>query len=600
MADLFKSPSNIFRWKNIKSYLVRSQYNELLKLVTREYFTNQYTNPGELPRFLNTERCLTLVRSGENCNCEVQISASRISKPASNDSEDESAAEKFEKLRKEMTATENTAKNAASQMNIDSQKLDFKWQNFQASKTSLVIQPVQEDELEKLARVIEEKRDVKAVYDAVVSAISTASTTPFGKALKALQKPIEDFEKSFSDALNARGAFQNAAANFDKNLREAQLNVEVAMEQLNIATSNCKVSPTTDNEKKKRDAEIDLNDKKRILFQVNEQYQLPTTEDCLDAETDYFCLPHFTYKRKQEVKVNTTKPDFLKSETQGLTVGAVYWLYNYERMGIFKILGVLLDDYNYKGQYTISGNRIDNKGLTNPYSTLIDLISTLNRLGISSNLRDRISTYQRVLGITIGNNLGIESERNIGLMQTFATLNNYMLQYYADKRLATAIQTGGTSRSSVATQTSIKDTLTLFQQQLEPFQYGRNQINTFLGIATVHATLCLLYMLRKEIGIPDQYEAPDEFVQAAYEILVLKRTAMINEKNRFVLYDNCASYGYRLFTDFELLNVDEFDISSDTNSTFNQFLDDSESKVEGLRNALASLPEGADFLDKMQ
>lgn len=580
MADLFKAPPYIYRWKDIKSFLVRSQYNELLKLVTNEYFTNQYPDPTNLPRFLNTERCLTLVRPGDNCNCEVHIGANRtsIAAPAN-----------VKRLRQAKMVAENTANNADSQLSIDSQKLDFEWANFQASKMSLAIQPAQETELEKLAKAIQEKKEVKIVYDAIVLAINAGSATPFGKALKALHKPIEDFEKSFSDAMTARSASLNAAAAFDKNLREAQLNVTVATQELNIAASNYRVSPTTDNEKKKRDAEIDLNDKKRILLATNEQYRLPTTEDCLDAETDYFCLPHFLYNRKQEI---TPTLDLLKFQTHGLTVGAVYWLYNYERMGVFKILGVLLDDYNYKGQYTISGNRIDNKGLANRYSVLMDLISTLHRVGISSNLRDRVSTYQRVLGMTIDNNLSIESERNIGLMPTFATLNTYMLQYYADKRLATAIQTGGISRSSVATQTSIKDTLTLFQQQLEPFQYGRNQINTFLGIATVHATLCLLYMLRKEIGIPDQYEAADEFVQSAYEILVLKRTAMINEKNRFVLYDNCASYGYQLFTDFEMLNVAELNISSDPNSTFNRFLDDSESKVEGLKNALGSLPEG--------
>ena len=102
--------------------------------------------------------------------------------------------------------------------------------------------------------------------------------------------------------------------------------------------------------------------------------------------------------------------------------------------------------------------------------------------------------------------------------------------------------------------------MNLLKQQFEPLEYGRNQMNTFFGIATVHATLCLVNMLRKEIGIPDQYESPEEFIPAAYDILVSKRALTLNETNRFIVHDNCASYGYRLLTDIETADLREFSI----------------------------------------
>ena len=281
----------------------------------------------------------------------------------------------------------------------------------------------------------------------------------------------------------------------------------------------------------------------------------------------------------------------------GLTVGALIWLYYYERMGIFKILGVLMDDYNYRGKYTISGSRKDSKNAEIAYSALMDAICTLYRTGISSNQRDRICTYQRVLGVSIENNLGIDSEKNVGFMQTFSKLLDYMLEYYKAKQLATAINTGNKVRSSVATQTSIGDTINLLQQQFEPLQYGRNQINTFLGIATVHATLCLVNLLRKEIGIPDQYDKPEEFIPAAYDILVSKsaRSLTLNESNRFIVFDNCATYGYRLLTDIETLDLSVLSTAGN-GSKMDIWLDDVENLVEGYRNAYASVPEGVEAI----
>lgn len=320
-------------------------------------------------------------------------------------------------------------------------------------------------------------------------------------------------------------------------------------------------------------------------------------DECFFDDPKSYLLPKFIYERKTFLDPAPSNLD-LEFNTNGLTAGAVLWLYFYERMGIFKILGALLDDYNYRGKYTISGRREYTKTIPpdrlNTYSILMDMISTLHRIGISSNLRDRICLYQRVLGVTVENNLGVQSERNTGFMNTFNRLIDYMLEYYKAKQLAQAIQaqtaTSPQPRSSVATQTSIRDTISVMKQHFEPLQYGRNQINAFIGIATVHATLCLVNMLRAEIGIPAQYQRPEEFVPAAYDILVAKRSLTLNETNRFIVYDNCASYGYRLLTDIEAIKLPELTTIA-TGSTLDTWLNDVEGLVEGYRNAYSAVPE---------
>jgi hypothetical protein len=156
-----------------------------------------------------------------------------------------------------------------------------------------------------------------------------------------------------------------------------------------------------------------------------------------------------------------------------------------------------------------------------------------------------------------------------------------------------AIQSAGSNgRSSVATQTSIRDTIIEMNQHFEAMEYGRNMINTYTGIATVYITICLIRLISNEIGIPKQYEKPEEFIPAAYDILVLKKAAASNNTNRFTIYDNCASYGYRLLTDIQLLNTTMIRPVS-VGSSLDLWLNDVEGLVEGYNNAYRSVEEPA-------
>ncbi|WP_020600395.1 hypothetical protein [Spirosoma panaciterrae] len=405
----------------------------------------------------------------------------------------------------------------------------------------------------------------------------------------------------YKDALREANDFSKTKAitEAERNFIEKQDAVGNARLDLQMAEANL-VSISSSNKANSRAREIAEQDLKRKEDAVQEAeiaLKRARYEGCYDpGPTDYFVKPVFLYERVTSIPADQLPLTLDFSYiTNGLTVGALLWLYYYERMGIFKILGALMDDYNYRGKYTISGCRFDDKGIAIAYSNLMDMICTLHRLGISSNLRDRVCTYQRVLGVTIENNLGIESEQNRGFMQAFNKLIDYMLEYYKTKQLAQAIQaqTGNIlPRSSVATQTSIRDTMNVLKQQFEPFQYGRNQINTFIGLATVHATICLVNMLKAEIGIPSQYDKPEEFIPAAYDILVAKRPITLNESNRFIVYDNCASYGYRLLTDIETSDLTQLTTIA-TGSTLDIWLNDVEGLVEGYRNAYSTVPERA-------
>jgi hypothetical protein len=315
-------------------------------------------------------------------------------------------------------------------------------------------------------------------------------------------------------------------------------------------------------------------------------------------------IPAFLYDRargeikfKDENGTPASIDSTLKLDTQ-INFGAVIWLYYYERMGIFEILKVLMNDYNYTGKYPISGK---SENITSDpalqYTELMDSLSTLYRLGIGSNQLDRKTLYQKVLGVTYKSEMekdapSVASEKNEGFMRNFNKLISFMIDFFRDKQLAQAINNNNSNsvRSSVATQTAIRDTIQVLQKNFEVFEYGRNRINTFLGIATVYATICLLRMIKDEIGVPRQYNEPHEFISAAYDILVTKTPITQSESNRFTVFDNCASYGYKLLADIELIDPAALTTVA-IGSTLDAWLNDIEGNVEGYNNAVKSIPE---------
>jgi hypothetical protein len=531
---------------------------------------------------LNKNYCLTLANFEKDCGCGSHYLGNSSSGTTTR--------------AKTLAFDDKNLENLKAVFAIHDRNLNLAYKNIVLGNT--MRNSTEDDELAKLVEAIKLRQHVTRVYNAVSTAVK--SNAPLFAELEKLKEPVKAYEESYRKYETERIKLANKGNEIMLADAALQVEYENALSQYEIAQRDFDFNPNPDNQKsqeefKKKFEEVESRYKKNNSSQA---ITYPV-QQCIDAEGTEFCLPVFNYQR--QASLSTVPPDsgFLLSDlnfaTGGLSVGAVIWLYFYERMGIFKILGVLMDDYNYRGKYTISGSRADKNGNANSYSTLMDLICTFYRAGVGSNLRDRICTYERVLGVTIENNMGIECVQNTGFMQTFNRLINYMLEYYKTKQLAQAIQSqnGSTQpRSSVATQTSIRDTMNLLKQQFEPIEYGRNQTNTFLGIATVHATLCLVNLLRKEIGIPDQYENPEEFIPAAYDILVAKKTPTLNETNRYIVHDNCASYGYRLLTDIEKANLGAFSIVA-SGSNLDIWLNDIEGVVEGYHNAYKSILEPA-------
>jgi hypothetical protein len=295
---------------------------------------------------------------------------------------------------------------------------------------------------------------------------------------------------------------------------------------------------------------------------------------------DGACSPFFLYVRNS-INIKDLVSDYKLSQ---LGMGSVIWLYYYEKMGIFKILGALLDDYNYKGKYTIK--------IKESYAVLMEHISILYRMGVASNLRDRVTLFEKSIGLSVDNSYAMSTTQNEGFMRTFDGILKQALEHYAYRRLDNAIgATTGVARSSVATLTTIKDSLENLKSQFQPYYYGRNTINTFLGITTVYATLCLVRLIKSDIGISNQYEKPQDFIPAAYDILVMGKPAVNTDSNRFIVYDNCASYGYRLLTDFELVDTSQFNPSSNLDDPLNLWINNIEPLVEGYKKAVSSIKE---------
>ena len=149
-------------------------------------------------------------------------------------------------------------------------------------------------------------------------------------------------------------------------------------------------------------------------------------------------------------------------------------------MGIFKILGAILDDYAIKGKFPITNDSpTESGGIPDKIelvSIILEAMTRKTKMGISSTVRDRNITYRRALGWIQeeGRKLNLDTTVNTAFTNLFHKFIQTSLEYFKDKRLATAIQAStNVNRVSVATLTSIKDTIDLLFRAFDPFRYGR-------------------------------------------------------------------------------------------------------------------------------
>ena len=290
-------------------------------------------------------------------------------------------------------------------------------------------------------------------------------------------------------------------------------------------------------------------------------------------------VPCVKLSGNRNIKTTPAQPFYIKR----LFVADVVWLFYFERMGIFKILGEILDAYAYSGKYPISNSSL-NSGLNDDISAIIlESMVRQMRTGAASITKDREVLYKRALGWTLNRQLKTEPVVNTSFNNLFHKFIQIALEYYKDKRLATAIQAAtSSSKTSTATIVSIRDTLSILKKTFDAFNYGRCYYNTLSGIVWVIAGMALIREMKTTFGIPEGYKEPNDYIPAAYDILVEKRPITQSDINRYTVHRDCAINARDMLLDIQVLDLKdtkELDI----------WLDIVEDKIEGYRTAYRNL-----------
>ncbi|HEU4779922.1 MAG TPA: hypothetical protein VFS58_08585, partial [Steroidobacteraceae bacterium] len=233
-----------------------------------------------------------------------------------------------------------------------------------------------------------------------------------------------------------------------------------------------------------------------------------------------------------------------------LLIADAVWLFYMERMGTFQILGALLDDYATLGRLPISSHTL-------PAFVMEEMIDSI-KSGTSSTQNGRAIACRRAIGWTTQGwrERKLDSAINTSFSQLLHKLIPSALSFYRDKRLAVAIQGVNAGTPSMATITEIGENIKLLKLAFAPFDYGHVYSNLLSGIIWTIATHALVDELRDDIGIPRDFTRPDQFIPAAYDMLVAKQSNASNEVNRYTTHRTLADQGRRLVLDVQGLPAD--------------------------------------------
>lgn len=275
-----------------------------------------------------------------------------------------------------------------------------------------------------------------------------------------------------------------------------------------------------------------------------------------------------------------------------LFIADLVWLYYFDRFGIFRILGVILDDFATTGRFPISNGSLD-PGLRDDITALIlEAMVRETKSGLSSGVRERESTYRRCLGwaSASGRKLTIPSQVNTGFSTQFHRFIYHALEFFKDRRLAVAVR-GVASPSappSAATLVTLSDTIDVLKKRFEVFDYGRNFFNTLNGIVWAIAAMSVVREIRTTLGIPPAYNEPHEYLSAAYDLLVARQAVTGTESNRYTLHRECARDARDILLDIEALNEQAAGFA-EPGGELDRWLTQVEGRIEGYRTAYRAL-----------
>lgn len=272
-----------------------------------------------------------------------------------------------------------------------------------------------------------------------------------------------------------------------------------------------------------------------------------------------------------------------------LFVGDLLWLFYFDRMGVFQIVGAILDAFATTGRLPISNGFLDLSIKDDIVALVLEVMVRQTKTGLSSSVRDRGCTYRTCLGWVSehARKLNLDTAVNTGFSTNFHKFIFHALEFYKDRRLAVAIQGAAAPASapSVATLITISDTLDSLKKRFETFDYGRNYYNALAGIVWAIAGMSVVRELVQTLGIPPAYNSAHEFIPAAYDLLVMKRPVTYGEMNRYDLHRLCAENGRDILLDIEVINFQNRAPRGDLENWLVQI----ESKVEAYRTAYRSL-----------
>ena len=275
---------------------------------------------------------------------------------------------------------------------------------------------------------------------------------------------------------------------------------------------------------------------------------------------------------------------------QRLFLGDVVWAFYFDRMGVHQILGAILDAFAYNGRLPISNGSIDVTTFQDDVVALVlEVMVRQTKMGLSTTNRDRNALFRTVTGwvTETGRKLNLDTQVNTGFNALFHKFIFHAEEFYRDKRLAVAIQgaVGGIAKPSVATLVTISNTIDVLKKRFEAFQYGRNYYNALSAILWTVGGLSVIRELRSTLGIPTAFDAPDEFIPAAYDLLVLKRPVTQGDANRFIVHRQCAENGRDVLLDMEVIDYkDTLD-----GGELSRWLAQVEPKIEAYRTAYQTL-----------
>jgi hypothetical protein len=275
-----------------------------------------------------------------------------------------------------------------------------------------------------------------------------------------------------------------------------------------------------------------------------------------------------------------------------LFIGDLVWLFYFDRMGIFRILGVILDDFARRGRLPISNGSLGPDIRDDIAALVLEVMVRETKTGMSSTVRDRESSYRRTLGWTLDpqGRLKQDTQTNTGFSELFHTFVSHALEFYAARRLAVAIRgaTVPAAPPSAATLVTIGRTIDVLKKRFEVFDYGRNYYNTLNGIIWAIAGMTVVRELRRTLGIPEAFDRPHEYIPAAYDLLVAGRSVTEGETNRYTLHRDSARNARDLLLDIQVLGH-ETTAFAEPGGELDRWLTQVEGRIEGYRTAYQAL-----------